>query len=146
MFNKQQLCDIGGRLDKIEAGIRSDGTASLQAALKALEASQDGLHDRHTDLVERIDRLTLALAEGIEKVERKERRIDAVIGRARKELKDSGLESPALEAEAHELRIVHGTGSEESGMPPVREEVEEPPRLAPKEYAVRAKFFGAEQL
>ena len=142
MFNKQQLCDIEGRLEKVEGSISSGVTGSLQAALKALEASQHGLHDRNIDMVERIDRLTLALAEGIEKVERKERRIDAVIGRARKELKDNGLESPALEAEVHELRLLDGTGSKENGLPPVREEVAEPPRLGPKAFAVRAKFFG----
>jgi len=142
MFNKQQLCDIEGRLDKIEASTDSYGTASLQAAHKLTETKMGAFEDDLTAQVERIDRLTLALAEGIEKVERKERRIDAVIGRARKELKDSGLGSPALDAEAHDLRLLDGTGGEEHGMPPVREEVEEPHRLAPKAYAVRAKFFG----
>jgi len=130
VFNKQQLCDIEGRLDKVEASIRSDGTASLQAALDLLETSQHNLQDQTSDLVERIGRLTLGVAEGIEKVERKERRIDAVIGRARKELKGHGLESPALDSENHELRLIDGAGSEEQGMPTVPKEVAEPAEQA----------------
>jgi len=123
MFNKEQLDRIEGRLEILEASTGMDGVASLEAALKALEASYDGLHDRNIDLVARMDRLTLGVAEGIEKVERKEKRIDAVIGRARKELADVGLESPGLEAEVDDLRLVDAGRSEGQGVQPVREEV-----------------------
>lgn len=120
MFNKEQLCDIEGRLEILEAATGMDGAASLEAALKALETS---LRSELRTQADQVKRLTLGLAEGIEKVERKERRIDAVIGRARKELADSGVESPALEAENTELRLVDGTGGEEQGVPTVREEL-----------------------
>jgi len=124
VFNKEQLCDIEGRLETLEASSGMDGTASLQPALDLL---QDQFQSTTKRLEDELHRLLLAVAEGIEKVERKENRIDAVVGRARKELAEHGLESPGLEAEATELRLVDGAGSEEQGMPAVREELADYP-------------------
>jgi len=67
------------------------------------------------------ERQTLAIGEGIEKVERAERRISATLARARKELKKRGYEDPGLEAEAHEFHDVNGAGGEEQRLPAVRE-------------------------
>lgn len=61
----------------------------------------------------RIKELTLAIAEGIEKTDRAEKRVRQVVTRARKELAAHDLEDPALEGEAQELRLVDGDGGEE---------------------------------
>ena len=66
----------------------------------------------------------IAVAEGIERVERTERRIASTVARARKELRESGYDHPGVEAEAHELRNVDGGGGEGGGVPPVPEAVE----------------------
>jgi len=136
MFNKEQLCDIEARLATLEGGSDLgeilDGLAKVQGTVTALEDS--------TNL--RFKQLTLAVAEGIEKVERSESRINSVVKSAQKEFKKQGFTTPGIEAEDQQLRLVDGAGSEERGVPPVREKVAEPPRLAPKDFAVRAKFFG----
>ena len=49
-----------------------------------------------------------AVAEGIERTERAERRIQQTVKRARKELKERDLEDPGLEAEHHQLRLSDG--------------------------------------
>lgn len=138
MFRKQQLRDIEGRLRSLEQAPTEDSTASLEAAHQLL---RDNFEATTRRLDESFDRLLLAVAEGIEKVERKERRIDAVIGRARKELKEHGLESSALTAEGHELHLVDGTGSDEPGLPAVREEV-----AGPTEQASSVRGVTVEQL
>lgn len=84
----------------------------LVRRMKALEADHDVVR--------------AAVAEGIAHVERVESRIRATVRRAREELEERGLESPGLEAEAKELRIVDGSGSEAGELPPVPEEVGEP--------------------
>jgi len=66
----------------------------------------------------------VAVAEGIERVERTERRIASTVARARKELRESGYDHPGVEAEAHELRNVDGGGGGDVGVPPVQEAVE----------------------
>lgn len=55
-----------------------------------------------------LEQITLAVAEGISNVKRAENRINATIGRARREFADRGFESPALEAEYGELHAVDG--------------------------------------
>lgn len=54
-----------------------------------------------------------AVSEGIERTDRAERRVKASIARARKSLREHGLESDALESEAHELRLYDGGGGEQ---------------------------------
>ncbi len=130
MFRKHQICDIEGRLEILEADRSTDGTASLQAALKLLEDRVEENHSLLTDQANRLERLTLAMAEGIEKVERKERRIDAVVGRAKKELRDHGFESPSINAEAESIRVADGNGSGESRVPEVPEAVEYHPEVS----------------
>ncbi|MEE8139189.1 MAG: hypothetical protein V3T81_10035, partial [Thermoanaerobaculia bacterium] len=73
---------------------------------------------------QRLKDVTFAVAEGIERVDRAERRIHATIKRARKELAESGFESPGLESEAAELQLVDGKGSDPVEVSTVPEAVE----------------------
>lgn len=92
--------------------------------------------DHHREVIEaheeRIERLqadykalVVAVDEGIQDVRRRENRIRASVRRAREELEEFGATSPALEAEASELRELDGEGSEPEGVPPVREDLAE---------------------
>jgi len=63
------------------------------------------------ELERRLKDTNVAVAEGIERTERTERRIASTVARARKELRESGYDHPGVEAEDHELRKVDGDGS-----------------------------------
>jgi len=71
-----------------------------------------------------IGRLALALGEGIEQRERNDRRIEATVRRAQKELREHGLEHAGLDAEAHELRLIDAAGGEEEFVQDVPDNVE----------------------
>jgi hypothetical protein len=88
----------------------------------------------------RMNELTMAVAEGIQHVDRAERRVKATVARARKQLEEHGLESPGLEAEWAEVRDGNGDGGEERGVQPVREEVGGDPSRA---IALGDSFPGA---
>ena len=107
--------------------LRRELEANRKLALEALAQSQDALETRqlarsHED---RLTNLTLAVAEGIAHVERAEARIRATVQRARAQLAESGIESPALEAEGDQLQLLDETGSGGRRLHAVREEVEE---------------------
>ena len=87
--------------------------AGLTERANQATAELNDLREAHKDLV-------LAVAEGIERTERAERRVKAVVKRARKELADSGLTDPALEAEDRELSPVDEERGENGGLQPVR--------------------------
>lgn len=72
---------------------------------------------------QRLEDLTLAVAEGIAHVERAENRVRTVVRRARKEFEEGGFESAGVEAEYAQLSVLDGGGSVESGMPPMPQEV-----------------------
>ena len=101
---------------------RIEDLATSPLSIKRLDALQADLER----LTTRMKELTHATAEGIERVERSERRVQNTIQRSRKELAQFGYESAGLEAEAAELRLVDGGGGEESQLPTVRPEVAEP--------------------
>ena len=112
-----QLEALGAELTKIR-----------ELALEALAQSQDALETRqlarsHED---RLTNLTLAVAEGIAHVERAEARIRATVQRARAQLAESGIESPALEAEGAELQLLDEQGSGGRRLHAVREDVAAP--------------------
>lgn len=70
-----------------------------------------------------LNELAQAVAEGIERVGRSERRIKDTVRRARERLAESGLADPALEAEAGDLQAVDAGGSEAEGVPGMHEDV-----------------------
>ena len=77
------------------------------------------------ELERRLKDTNVAVAEGIERTDRTERRIASTVARARKELRESGYDHPGVEAEDHELRKVDGVGGDNSGVQPVPGAVEE---------------------
>jgi len=97
-----------------------------QLALEAVAQAQDAFSTCQP-LEARINHLTLAVAEGIQHVDRAERRIAGTVARARKLLAESGVESPGLEAEAYELRLLDGDARPAEGVREVPESVEPPP-------------------
>jgi len=143
----EALRHIDGQITRIDATVRL--LESLDDRIKALESapSPDGVVDSlaarfdrfaaessaesrmHADALEEFDRrlvqITLAVAEGIERVDRAERRIRSTVKRARAQLAEQGFESDALEAENQEIRLLDDRRSEEDGMPPLRLDVGE---------------------
>jgi len=121
----EQLGRISGRLELLESAppaahtpqqieeLRAALLPIFQAEIASIEARFDGFETGLEEIERKMKNLTIASAEGIERVERYERRINATVQRARKELASQGLESSSLEAEATELRIVDGGRSEE---------------------------------
>ncbi len=92
--------------------------------IDGLAAAVEELALQGKDLDDRVRGYTIALAEGIERVDRSERRVKATVARARKELEASGVIDPGVEAEAEQLRIVDGERGDDRGMHAVRETVE----------------------
>ena len=128
---ESELKTIFGRLELLETAPAPDPppTATDPATtehLQALQAGADSARLDLTDIDRKLKELTFAVEEGIERVARSERRIQATIARARKELKDRDLEDPGVEAEAAQLRVVDGGGSEDGGVPAVPAKVAEP--------------------
>jgi len=109
-------------MDELE---RRGVEAPTRQEIVALAARQDVFENQLDLFEERLTQTRHAVAEGIERVERTENRIKATIQRAKKELADGGHESPGLDAEARELRLVDGAGGEERGVPALPEEVAE---------------------
>jgi len=127
MWPTKVLQGINDRLDHLESAQNLDDiSATLGSArdeIVALRATLDH-HGNQLDLFEPWrQELTLAVAEGIERVDRAERRIKATVARARKELANGGLRDEGLDAEAYELRELHGNGSEQLPLPAVQQEV-----------------------
>lgn len=99
-----------------------DDTA-LRAALDSHRAHIEALTDAVSDLEEKDREQTLAIAEGIERVDRAERRVRAAVQRARKRLEEHGYEDPGLEAEAEQLQLLDGDGGEAEGVPAMHGDV-----------------------
>ena len=126
---------INARLDRLESAVKNDETrdtlASIQTEIVALRSTID-LHKSQLDLFnQQSDQMRFAISEGIERVDRAERRIKATVARARKELSRRGYEDPGLDAEADELRNSDGNGSDERGLSTVPDEVEAAAGAAP---------------
>lgn len=110
----------GGILDRIEALESAPAPVPSPALPENYEAD---IETRLALLEKELKHTNLAVGEGIERVDRADRRIKATVARARKELADRGYEDPGLEAEAHELHLVDGDGGEEGGVPAVHGDV-----------------------
>lgn len=97
--------------------------AEILAALRAHRAHIEELTDAVADLETSDQEQTLAIAEGIERVDRAERRVRAAVGRARKRMEELGYVDEGLEAEAAQLREVDGDDGPGAGVQPVRQGV-----------------------
>ena len=113
-------------LDALAATV--DQNAS--AATAELRTQSDALED----LDRRVVQVTLATAEGIERVDRAERRIRSTVQRARKELAEHGYESDGLEAESKEIRLVDVARGEDDGVQPLRLDVGEVEPFAEQQH------------
>jgi len=104
---------------------------AVRAALDSLSEALGALHAEHADTRENLRQttkeLTLAIAEGIERVDRSERRVRSAVGRAKKRLEDAGFEDAGVDAEAESLRYGDGGGSDGQGVLPLRASVGEAP-------------------
>ncbi len=126
-----QLVDILGKLDHLDSlpkptvdpEVVAAAVAAHMERIDALAAVVDELASQGKDLEDRVREYVIALAEGIERVDRSERRVKATVNRARKELEASGLVDPGVEAEAEELRLIDAARGSKRGMFPVSEPV-----------------------
>jgi len=118
-FNKQ-LLRILDRLEAIQTAMvqpavqvqPNTDVTQLTDELRALADDMARLEQQFKDVLQ-------AVAEGIERTERAERRVQQTVKRARKELKESGLEDPGLEAESEQLRISDGDRGQGDGLRPL---------------------------
>lgn len=91
-----------------------------QAIVRALDDQRLRLLEQQQN----IEKLTLAISEGIDRVDRSERRVRAAVQRAQRRLADHGFTDDTLEAEASGLRALNGGDSEAEPVLPLPEEVE----------------------
>ena len=127
----EHLDRLGNRIERLETAPRpaadpaqisetleklTDINCNLNMRLELAEASIENLEEGTKEIV-------IAVAEGIERVDRSERRIRATVKRARKELADRGLVDPGLEAEDRELHDLDGERGNDVPVQPVPREV-----------------------
>lgn len=126
-----EVLDLGLRLVTAVEGILRTIPALTEAInVAAVVSSQDtpAGEDPKTAVIERrLEELTVALDQGILRVQRSENRVRAIVQGARKELAEDGFKHPGLEAEASQLRDVDGEGVDADQLPLVPDEVAEPP-------------------
>ena len=110
----ESIPEPGRRVDIAleRTALHAEVVAGLEARIVQLESDVDELHEQRKELV-------IAIAEGIERTDRAERRIKNTVRRARKELESRGYTDPGLEAEAYEFRESNGGGSEPTGLQPL---------------------------
>ena len=112
---KQLLHYMGKRLEALESAPAPPPppfpTEAILIEMRAhVEERLAPLSAAFTELEKRLRDTNVAVAEGIERVDRTERRIASTVARARKELRESDFDHPGLEAEDAELRKVDGDG------------------------------------
>ncbi len=108
--------------------------ANLERLIAELARQREDRHDLSIKMVQleanveeiraKVEKWTAAIAEGIERTERSERRIRSTVERARKELKSLGFAHEGLDAENAQLRIVDGANGAVEGLSEVPEIVE----------------------
>lgn len=94
-----------------------DIAAEVPSQREKIDAIRKDLERWHVELI-------TAVAEGIDRVDRAESRVQATLSSAEKKFKKAGFEAPGVEAEIEGLRLLDGAGSGEGGMLPVQEGVE----------------------
>jgi len=88
------LGEIVGAIEQLELRLAGTSSESEDPRIAAIET--------------KVRDLTLALSDGVQRVQRSENRVRAIVKSARQELRDAGFEHPGVEAEASELRQVDG--------------------------------------
>jgi len=146
------LTDVISAIDAHEASAQKVPEAS-DAWEEHGAKTRELVHEVARDLREtreEVATLRIALAEGIEHEERRERRIKSVVQRARKQLQALDLEDGALEAESEDFPDDDGDGSEEDGVLALHEDLAPPQENTPSsvkgvsvEQLQRARGIGA---
>lgn len=96
---------------------------AVRRAIDVLTENHETLDDALRALAEDIRDQTLAIAEGIERTDRAERRVKAVVTRAKRKLADDGFLDEALDAEAASLRRDDEASGGANGVPPMQQNV-----------------------
>jgi len=129
--NAALLVEIRAIGDTLEMGSKDIVEGATAPGLDAI----DGILEVHArdiqEIRDHLKRLEIALAEGIEHEERRERRIKGTVNRARQKLRELDVEDPALESEWDGLSDEHGGGSPPGRLPEVPSEVEPPSEDGP---------------
>jgi len=124
-MGKKVLRGILERLECLETAPSlndlGDTLGSARTEIVALRAAEDATKTQVDLLEQKFHVLEMAVGDGIERVDRTERRIQNSVKRARQKFKESGHVDEGLEAENAELQLSDGTRGEEQGMPAVRE-------------------------
>jgi hypothetical protein len=89
-----------------------DDTA-VRSALDVHDDRLSGLQDSIQELADAVRNQNIAIAEGIERTDRAERRVRAAVGRAKARMDAAGFHDEALAAEAESLQLEHGAGREQ---------------------------------
>lgn len=104
-------------------GVREEVDRALDGILGVIESHRKKTEARLDAIELRLGDMVRAIDEGIQRTDRAERRVRAVVKRARQELGDIGVADDGLEAEAAELQLVDGEGSGSDRMRPVSTDV-----------------------
>ena len=111
----KEVLDMTQQLQAIPtSSVSGEDLAEFRAQLSGIEAELDAHAKRFKDL-------TMAIEEGIERVDRAENRIKATVTRAQRKYPDD----PSISAEAEELRERDALGGGEGRVPPVPEVLED---------------------
>jgi len=129
---KTQLSINSERLDRLETApppstdtdLLQETNANYARELEKAVGQIDQLNVDLNDLVQAHKDIVIAVAEGIERVDRSERRIQGTVKRAQKKLANHGFVDEGLEAENDQLQLIDGDRGKEPGMQPVRNEME----------------------
>lgn len=95
-----------------------------EASFEALWKSLEELEDRTKDA---IAKLTQAVANGIDHVDRNEKRVRGIVVGAKRRFEAEGYVDPGVDAEADTLPLVHEPGGEGEHLPTLSDGVEASP-------------------
>lgn len=115
--------ELAHRADDPERGDWRDELDELRELVAGQVVELESRIDR------RVKELTIAIEEGIERVDRSERRVKAVVQRAQRRASEHGFVDETLEVEAENLRRDDEGGSGSGGMQTVLEDVVDRPRF-----------------
>jgi len=116
-FANRQMGVVLHKISTIQPPVTPDSPAlklfgdTTRASIRALE--------------DRMDTLTAAVAEGIDHVDRNEKRVRGIITGARRRFEAEGYEDPGVEAEAATLPELDDRSEPEEGVHPLRNDVEQ---------------------
>jgi len=117
------LATFSGTLVYVARAIHLHINDQTQPVMDPAQADPWGvtIRDEIKNLHDRIDKLTLAVDEGITRVSRAENRVAKTVTSARRLVREAGLDHPGIEAEYAELQSPDAGGNEP--LPAVSEEV-----------------------